>query len=347
MTSEPLIFILGLAPRTGTNYLFHLLSLHPGVVPATRLPEDFLLHHADLLLEYVRRTTQRWNPRWQGSTPQAPTALVKALGTALRDFLVAYATAYGSEMSRNDDKRLVFKTPSVANLAHFFELFPGASLLVMVRDGRDTVESGVRSFGWKYEAATRRWCRGALTVLEFDRVHRGGTNHYRLVRYEDVVRDPEGTMRELLRFLDLDVSVYDFGAARGLPVYGSSDRESGAKVDWKPLTKTEAFNPLGRWERWSAYRRRRFAWVAGGLMAELGYPVEVARMSRAWRVLNSLVDRGLALYEAGDRLRTGRSTRLPQELGFNDDHVGHKRNLISPGTLRLGLALGYLVPLCS
>ena len=50
------IFLLGMARRTGTNFCFQLLSLHPDVTPAARLPEDFAIHDAQLLLD--RKSTR-------------------------------------------------------------------------------------------------------------------------------------------------------------------------------------------------------------------------------------------------------------------------------------------------
>jgi len=49
----------------------------------------------------------------------------------------------------------------VQNLERFFELLPEASLPILVRDGRDLVESTTRSFGASHEAAIRIWCRAA------------------------------------------------------------------------------------------------------------------------------------------------------------------------------------------
>jgi hypothetical protein len=56
MQAQDPIFLLGMARRMGTNFGFRLLSLHSNVLPATRLPEDFALHDAHLLLDYARRT---------------------------------------------------------------------------------------------------------------------------------------------------------------------------------------------------------------------------------------------------------------------------------------------------
>src|SRR5262245_36301143 len=148
------IFVLGMARRTGTNFCFQLLSLHPDVAPAARLPEDFALHDADLLVEYAERTRRHWNARW-GHHPEAGARLVRSLGDAVLAFLVSEGLA--AEAPRAGARPL-FKTPSVRNLERCAELFPGASLVVLVRDGRDAVESALRSFDSPFEAAARGWC---------------------------------------------------------------------------------------------------------------------------------------------------------------------------------------------
>jgi hypothetical protein len=294
MAAQGPIFLLGMARRTGTNFGFQLLSLHRDVAPATRLPEDFAAHDAHLLLEYARRTRRQWNPRW-GFRADAEQRLVRSLGGALLAFLVAE----GLEEAAAPGRRPLFKTPSVQNLEHFFELFPEASLLILVRDGRDVVESTTRSFGASREAAIRAWGRAAREVCDFDRRH-GGEGRHRIVRYEDLVRDPEATLRGLFAYLGLDAARYDFAAARDLPVFGSSTfRGENEDLHWQPVAKSEAFRPLGRFDGWSPEQRCRFAWLAGDPMRALGYELEEppAQASR-WR--QRLLD---AAWELRERAR--------------------------------------------
>jgi hypothetical protein len=49
------IFIHGVLPRSGTNFLWHLLLLHPDCAPAV-LPvyEDLFLEHSDHLVAFAR-----------------------------------------------------------------------------------------------------------------------------------------------------------------------------------------------------------------------------------------------------------------------------------------------------
>ena len=80
-------------------------------------------------------------------------------------------------------KKLITSTPSVENIHNFFKLFPNVPLLILVRDGRAVVESGVRSFNWNYEQAIREWNRSAQTIIRFDQEMKGTGHPYRIVKY--------------------------------------------------------------------------------------------------------------------------------------------------------------------
>lgn len=261
------LFILGMTRRTGTNFAFRLLALHPHVRPAAGLLEDFTLHEADLLVEYVRRTKANWNPGWD-VRPGVEARLLRRLGEGITAFLAEECRTDGTP----DTGLAVYKTPSVRNLENFFDLFPNASLLVLIRDVRDVAESAVRSFAYSYAEILQEWCEAAAVVTDFRARHEGRRN-YQIVRYEDLVADTGTVLKTLLSWQGLDARLYDFDAARSLPVYGSSTFRGGRRdLHWRPVPKDETFNPIGRWQNWPAERRREFERAAGQLMKELGYP---------------------------------------------------------------------------
>jgi len=68
---------------------------------------------------------------------------------------------------------------------------------------------------------------------------------------------PEGVDVDYPQFLNLDPQVYDFEAARNLPVYGSSmSKTDGQPVHREPVPKSPEFKSMGRHWDWSAYRRQ-------------------------------------------------------------------------------------------
>ncbi|UCC32145.1 MAG: sulfotransferase [Phycisphaerales bacterium] len=280
LPSQP-IFIQGILPRCGTNFLLDLLRAHPDCGPPEPVWEDFFLYHADLLVKYVDTVYAHWNPRW-GVDEALRRRLCEHLGGGLVAFLAEKAQT----------RRMVTKTPRVDNLDHFFTLFPNAHLVILVRDGRAVIESGVKTFKWHRESALRKWAQAARTILDFDRENKGSTFKYRIVRYEDLWSNLEEELRRLLLFLDLDPDRYDFEEARRLPVRGSSTiRDQGDGVHWAPVKKGSDFDPMSRWRHWSRARHERFNWVAGRYLERFGYQPQRSTSTRfLWTVWNLVLD---------------------------------------------------------
>jgi len=185
------IFVLGILQRSGTNYLNNLLLQHPDVKPPGLVWEDFFLAHGDLLAGYMESVQRRWAPQWtEGVGAElGPKALLRHMGNGLVDFMEAqYRNRLAKGVYSAPDRtpvNLVTATPSVRNLHLFFDLFPNAAPIIIVRDGRALVESGVRSFGWNYDEAMRMWAGGARRIQDFcgNPEHEG---RFLLVRYEDL-----------------------------------------------------------------------------------------------------------------------------------------------------------------
>lgn len=254
----PPVFILGIRPRSGTNFLWDLLRLHPHLsAPRAPVNEDFLVKHSDHLARYAADVRKHWK-KWDRSD-DIPNEILAALGRGLLDF-----------MQEDPDKRLITKTPTVVNLKHFHALFPQAQLILLVRDGRAVVDSGMRSFGWDLDTAAHRWKAAADDIRRFEKSE---VRPYHLVRYEELLHDLEGTIKQILGFLDLDITAYDFEAATTLPVRGSSTfhRRSGHKVSWRPVAKTDNFDPAARWKQWDEGMLRRFDYIAGDRLQYFGY----------------------------------------------------------------------------
>ena len=254
---QPPIFVLGITGRSGTNYLRDLIAVHPQCVTAKApIWEDFLLDQVKPLLEYAERLQGKWASWGDG----AGSDLLPVMGEAL--------TAY---LSPDSGRHLVTKTPSVRNLDRFFDVFPSARLVIIVRDPRSVVESAVKSFDADYEGWARDWARGAARILEFRRRSWGDDRVHHLVRYEDVIEDMRGTLTALFTTIGLDVAVYDFAEAENLPVRGSSQLASDGDMHWQPVTRSSDFDPLRRWEHWPTGRLQRVEWIAGPAMEALGY----------------------------------------------------------------------------
>jgi hypothetical protein len=281
------IFILGISQRSGTNFLFDLLRLHPDCgVPSVKW-EDFLLDKSDLLVRYVSSIFPGWRRR--GTDQEVENLFYEHLGNGLISLLA----------SRVKEKRVVTKTPSVRNLEYFFDFFPRAYLLILIRDGHAVVESRVRTFGENYETAMRRWAEGAETILRFlERSQRLNLN-FSIVRYEDLWNEPERELRKIFSCVGLDADKYDFDAAINIPVRGSSSfhGKEEQRYHWTPVQKTADFKPLARASGWSRSTHERFSWIAGEKLAKLGYGEMTYERKLSWFLRNRLLDLTWALKE--------------------------------------------------
>lgn len=274
------IFILGVLQRSGTNFLSDLLCLHPDCAPPEPIWEDFFVLHADHLARFVDRVSLHWNPSW-GQIDGLREQLMAHLGVGLTSFLY----------ERSGARRTVTKTPSVGNLDCFSKLFPEAYLVILVRDGRAVVESGIRSFGWNREWATHKWVKAVDRILEFDRMHSQADSRYRIVRYEDLYENQEEELRRIFDFVGLNADSYDFGAASQLPVRGSSTtRGEAAEVHWDPVARQQNFDPMSRYAHWTRAQHERFNCIAGQHLERLGYAPQRDSSGRAlWAVWNLIL----------------------------------------------------------
>src|SRR3990172_9928745 len=84
LTGNP-VFILGILPRSGTNFLNNLLLCHPDCEYPGIVWEDYYLASADLLQRYSERVYRRWPPDWKEKVEEAmgPNPLLKLLGDSL------------------------------------------------------------------------------------------------------------------------------------------------------------------------------------------------------------------------------------------------------------------------
>ena len=278
---EP-IFIAGISQRSGTNFLYDLVRLHPdcGILPVNW--EDYSLAHADYLVRYVEIVAGSW--RRHGADAEVEDLLYEHLGNGIVSVL----------SSQIKGKRLVTKAPFVRNLTYFFKFFPRAYLLIMVRDGRAVVESRVKTFGETYEFATRIWANGADDILRFNQMASGSHLNCLTVKYEDLCNNLENELRTILDFLGLDRSKYDFATAINLPVRGSSVFRGTRPKEyhWDPVEKTREFNPIGRWNNWSRSKHERFNWIAGQQLVALGYEEKTFVKDREllWAAWNKALD---------------------------------------------------------
>jgi len=292
------VFLLGISRRSGTNFLHDLLCAHPSCGTVFPVREDFLVAEANHLVKFVDSVADRWDPEW-GHHRTVRTKLLRHIGIGLNQFLGSLTQSSWNDQKwpdklsserrflKTDPEITVTKTPSVENL-NLRSLVPDSKTIVIVRDGRSVAESTVRGLNGNFEATIRNWVSSAKKILEAKKEN----DDFVVVRYEDLITNQISELEKIFSFLELDKSQYDFGAATGMPVRGSSFQRGGEdQVHWGQVEKTKNFKPLERWSGWSRLKHERFNWIGANTLQELGYQPKIySRINPVFITYNILFD---------------------------------------------------------
>ena len=268
-----LFFIVGTG-RCGTTLLQAMLNAHPRlhIPPEThffaRLDPCRLIGHdviGKLAIErYVRRAVRsaRWNEFGIDESE-----LRDAIKSGARDASTLLPWLLRRTSPVGEFKRLGEKTPRHAfYMTEIDEDFPDSKIIHCVRDPRDVVHS-MKSRAWSagdspYKSAAR--CRDVYETVP----PQGVADHVHEVRYEDLIRDPEGTLRRVCDFLG---EPYDPAMLRydelGSAAYHARE-ESWKGLARKPLDRAR----IGRYrDGLSDAEVRTVEWVVGEHLERFGF----------------------------------------------------------------------------
>ncbi len=283
--------------RSGTTLLRLMLDAHPELsIPAET---GFLLPVFDALRAGAEVDAARFAdlvtsfPTWPdlATDPADFTAAVHRLDpfsitAGTREFYRRYAAARGK--SRWGDKTPVYGQ----HLYELLRVLPEAHVVHLVRDGRDVALS-LRGTWFApaddMAALARYWANQVRSV----RRQAAGRDCYTEVRYEDLVSEPEETLRRISADLDLDFDTamlaYHRTAAARLGELSDAVLPDGVavvsrqrRIDNHRRTSSPP-DPLriGRWRtEMSAAEQDDFAREAGDLLLELGYEGRATRAGR-------------------------------------------------------------------
>lgn len=180
--AAPPIFIVG-CQRSGTTLVRLMLDSHPNVScgPETRFLEALSKVSVESSTRLAKYGFEEdyWDRR---------------IAEAFDGFQREYA-------SRRGRGRWADKTPRYAlSLDYINRLFPTCQVVHVIRDGRDVVASHLARWGyWSGVKSVHKWPH---YIHNARRVGRTIPERFYELRYEDLVRDPESTMRALLSFLN-------------------------------------------------------------------------------------------------------------------------------------------------
>ena len=260
------ILVLGVMPRSGTNFVRDLLAKHPDIcADPGKLFEFPLLHAASDSVALTKRFVSYF-PR-NGEVMGDYDMLARLAGSWLREL-----------QDEAGDRRILLKCPHVQYLPLAPLIFPDADLVLCVRDGRDVVESSQKTFSRGLTRKTftqlaHEWQLATEAAYATAAQHDPAT----LLKYEEVHARPVATMQMLVERLGLNADTYPFTEVERMPVRGSSASTKQDNTRWQPEEKTADFQPVGRWQAWKPAQMARFDKIAGETLARAGYQREVAR----------------------------------------------------------------------
>lgn len=264
--------------RSGSKWLARLLSCHPGVLAFQPLVFEprvatywmTMLRELSAPKSYLRQLhTERWDqPRWflgDGAVPlPAPVDLgmadwlgddsVRQLAAICQERIDAYygevaRRAGEAEQARYFAEKFLLD-PILLDLTT--EVFPGAKELILVRDFRDRLSSvfawnekrGDHGFGHDAEMSKAEYLvervRGDADEL-IDRWRRRGDAAL-LVRYEDLILEPEATLAGIFDYLEIDADEAAVGAVLDAANQPTEHLDAHRTV-------SDPMQTIGRWRR--------------------------------------------------------------------------------------------------
>jgi len=261
MNNSP-IFIGG-AGRSGTTLLRVILDSHPNITCGPELKVTPLV--ADL-----------WHKFQTAHLPPLKQYLLTPtdINLVFREMLLSLLEKYRQQSGK---ARIAEKSPNnIFFFQHLHMMFPESPLIHVIRDGRDVVCS-LLTMNWinpqtgrrvEYTTDARKAAEYWASAVAMGR--RASQNpsirpRYLEVRYEDIVLNPEETLRKLFSFLGepWDPAVL---------AYHQTERnlagESSAEQVSKPLYSAS----IGRWQKdLCPADREAVMEAAGKLLVDLGY----------------------------------------------------------------------------
>lgn len=299
---RPPLIVLGVR-RSGTTLLRVMLDRNPALaVPDESyfVPQLARRHRGAVDTEAFVDDLRRLSTlvEWGLSPDAVATRLHPGMtsGEAIAAVFEAYAAKHGKP-------RWGDKTPLYMQHLRLVErLFPTASYVHLVRDGRDAAVSflavprGIMTEGWGHPRDASGFACQWATEVRAARALGGrvGPGRYLEVRYEALVADPAAELRRICEFAALD---YDEGMLGYVGETESARKEHQQRLNEPPRVGVRDWRtemPSGA--------REAFEAVAGDLLAELGYEVSArghaaARLAAyrartdAWRAVAAVTQR--------------------------------------------------------
>jgi hypothetical protein len=267
------VIVLGVR-RSGTTLLRVMLDRNPALaVPDESyfVPQLARRHRGTVEAASFVEDLRRLPALAEWGLPADAVAARLRPGMTTGEAIAAVFEAYAAERGK---PRWGDKTPLyMQHLPLLERLFPEASFVHLIRDGRDaalsflSVPEGIMTEGWGYPRDAAGFACQWATEVRTARALGGrvGPGRYLELRYEALVADPAGELRRTCSFAGLE---YDEAMLGYVGQTESARKEHQQRLNEPPSVGVRDWST-----EMPVADREAFEAVAGDLLAELGYPV--------------------------------------------------------------------------
>lgn len=265
-----MIFITAPVERCGTNFVGEIIkTLNPDYNYPGVFPECFLFKNINVLEQYCDSFIDKHSHFFsQFDKPPHYTDTVSKdlkfeIGNGVLRFLKPLV----------DKQHVLLKCPDSTGINSFFKYFPDSKLIIVNRDGRDVVDSILRTWPEKrFVANIKLWKRRSLEIFKFLKDNEILSSKILMIKYEDLILDIHKQIHRLADFLEINNKDINWQAVNNIPLIGSSIFKGAANnQSWSKMEKPDNFNPLCRWRKWSFLKKLIFKIISGDVLIKMGY----------------------------------------------------------------------------
>lgn len=294
---QPEIFFIVGSPRSGTTLLQSMLMRAPGV---TIPPETHFMALAGRPEAARLDTEAGWKAlrfgilaRHKHEGIETPIEDVEAALDGAERTKAGALRAWLGAIAAHEGARIIGeKSPNhTTNIPELLSMFPGARVVHIVRDPRDVALSQKQVWDRPTVYAAKRWQLDMKIDQRCRALFDNGRepSRYRLVRYEDLVSDPEPMIRSLAGFLGIDYTP-EMADPSGREKTGFSAAETHKLQTLEKVTTSR----IGRYK--GVLSKPEIAVVetiCSRLMREHGYEPEIGPCLLGWLTIASQMPRAV------------------------------------------------------
>jgi len=265
-----LIYIGASAQRSGTNFLARILIEHPSVSRPHGHWEWPGLYFSEELKSYSSKLDNRFKKKRKDLPFNANKKIFQFLGEG-------YQREFEDVIVDKDAEFIVHKFPGAVGLENVFRFFPEARLIVLLRNGKDNVDSFYRAATYdkkglsklkKFAASCLVWRNNIKSIYSF---LNNNEKDVLVVDYDRLNKDSYKESLKVLKFNNLKEPENWKNTIENIGVKGSSFYKEGEEssnlksTNWKIEKKTKAFNPNERWRsNWGILERIMYSLICSG-----------------------------------------------------------------------------------